>query len=681
MKIRAFKKQVREEANNIEITEISESVKNKANAIAIDNKKETKLAFGRKGAMALMLTSIAIVLIAVATVTFLSQTPSNNLFLSDSVARPIGSKANLKKLVKLSERDYFSFDDLFPVYKSAEMVDSAVAPTDAYSDAMQEASGKASETVSQVAGIQESEIIKCDSNHIYYANRNKVQIYEVNNGKATLVKELTLSNCLNNRYYDARFEYKYFTEINMYITDANLIVMYDKVVGDPNIYQGDYYYYYPNRFVSTVEVYEKTNFNLVKSISVPGSTNDGRVYNDYLYFVTTDSIVDYEIADVIETNNGITNINEFDYNNVIYVPACVDYPYENYICSLNLKTLESNYECQLGERSYGIIYMSKNALYLCNQHYDKEQEEIIYKYSLDENGFLKYSASGKVPGYALNQYSLDERNGYLRIVTTGRFNSVGNNGSNVVNAVYVLSEVEKNGGKVLEVAGKLDEGIGYPGEQVKSVKFNGEYVSIVTYRNTDPLYLIKFITNTQMEIVDYLKVPGYSTFLLDIEIDGVNYKLGVGYTDDFNYKLSLYKEENEQTTQVGKDYVIEAYAERYETANDYNYEVWTYNTIEIINNIRALFLFQDDNDNTFIGFNVDGYENNYYNSTYQKNGGYLLLRIEPDSEDGLVKFKEFSANSYSSRMVAINGYYYLVSLDQADGYQYNASTDSFDAIE
>ncbi|MBP5550489.1 MAG: beta-propeller domain-containing protein [Bacilli bacterium] len=683
MKIKDFKNKVRDEANNIEIANMSDEVSSYAKASSINNKQEkVNVSFGRKQIGILIGSSLAVVLIAVvALIAFNAPNNYNSLLLSGNVARPVGSASNLKKMMREERSWYFPFVNFGA--KNSEGPE--VAIYDETQSVGNGSGGSISETISQVKGIQESEIIKCDAKHIYYAYRNSVEIYEVLNGKATQVTKIDLQNKLYEYDEDTEFVYDYyFTPIEMYLTDDNLILMYEKVLRKQSrIYSASWLgYYYSNTFDTVIQIYNKNNYTLTKEITVPGGLIDGRVYNNYLYFVTSETIQDYKIASVTELSDGDEKETKFDYDDVIYVPDYLEYPYENYICSVNLETLDANYECQLGNNSYETIYMSENAMYLCNNCYNSSNpSEIIYKYAINEDGYLKFASSGRVDGHVNNQYYLDEYNGYLRIATTGRFyTNTTNYTSNVINAVYVLQEKEVYGGKVLEVVGKLDEGIGYPGEQIKSVKFDNEYVSIVTYYQTDPLYLIKFTNNTEIAIVDYLKVPGYSTYLLDIDINGTPYKIGVGLTDDRNYKVSLYQVVDEEVNQVGADFVIKAS----EFIDNGSYDYYnSYIYTPVVDNIRTMFLYQDTNGTTFIGMNLDEY-NNYRindNYNYEQLGKYLVLRIDPEVEDGIVLVNKLDANSQSARMVAINDYFYLVSMSEAKGYTYNSETKVLDLVE
>ena len=683
MKLKAFKREVKKEINNIEIKEMSDDVKSKAIIVASEDRKdEYRIRFSYKQAITLAMCTVAIFLIAITSVAFFTTTNNNNIFIASNIARPVGSKTNLKRIV--NNPGNFSFDGI--LYSASGVAKATAEYTATPENAMDENDLTNSQTIAQVEGIQESEIIKCDNNHIYYAYHDTIEIYEVDKGKTNLIKTIKLSNCLNENHEGYAWA-DLFTDITMYITDNNLLVMYEKPLTYTNRYSSSSYMYWYIEKNTVLEIYDKEEFNLVKSLTVPGNIVDGRVYNDFIYFITSDAIIDYEIGDILEKENGEDKVIKFDYDDVMYVPEYVANPYENYICSINLNTLEANYECQLGDSSYGTIYMSENAMYLCGEQYEyrKGYHQIIYKYIIDGNGFLKYDACGKIDGRVLNQYFLDEYNGYLRIVTTGRFydnsflddvsDNLGfsNAKSQVINAVYVLKEKTNLSGNTLEVVSVLNEGIGYPGEEIKSVKFNKDYVSIVTYYQTDPLYLIKFTDDINIEIVDYLKVPGYSKYLLDVNINDKAYKIGVGVTDNGDYKISLYQEENDDVIQVGNDFVVK----RSEIID--NTHIINSTTIE--SNIRTMFLYQDNNGNTFIGFNLDVYKYVHDERKDVIEGKYIVIKVDLDSEDALVKVKEFDANSYSARMVAIDGYYYLVSYNQALGYKYNTETNDFDLVE
>jgi len=112
-------------------------------------------------------------------------------------------------------------------------------------------------------------------------------------------------------------------------------------------------------------------------------------------------------------------------------------------------------------------------------------------------------ATGKVPGSILNQFSMDEDNGYFRIATTkGSITGIGENVSK--NNMYVL-------GMDLRVVGSIEDIA--PGEKIYSVRYMGNRAYMVTFRKVDPLFVIDLSSPSNPEILGKLKIPGYSDYL------------------------------------------------------------------------------------------------------------------------------------------------------------------------
>jgi len=113
----------------------------------------------------------------------------------------------------------------------------------------------------------------------------------------------------------------------------------------------------------------------------------------------------------------------------------------------------------------------------------------------------------------LNQYSMSEYQGRLRVATTtsGVGSSIGSSES--ANNVFVLES--QNG--VLEIVGRA-ENIA-PGESIQSARFVGPRGFLVTFRQIDPLFTLDLSDPTQPTIVGQLKVPGFSTFIVPMDSD------------------------------------------------------------------------------------------------------------------------------------------------------------------
>lgn len=143
------------------------------------------------------------------------------------------------------------------------------------------------------------------------------------------------------------------------------------------------------------------------------------------------------------------------------------------------------------------------------------------------DGPLTVAAQGSVPGSLLSQFSLDEYDGRLRVVTTtqkGWTDSAG---------LYVLGPDLRQTGSVTDLA---------PDEQVKSVRFAGTVGYVVTFRQTDPLFAIDLSDPAHPTVTSELKIPGFSTYLHPWGADrlvGLGYAgTGTGLTGGL--KLSLF---------------------------------------------------------------------------------------------------------------------------------------------
>jgi uncharacterized secreted protein with C-terminal beta-propeller domain len=130
----------------------------------------------------------------------------------------------------------------------------------------------------------------------------------------------------------------------------------------------------------------------------------------------------------------------------------------------------------------------------------------IYRIAI--NGLqLSFEAKGSLPGSLLNQYSLDEYNGYLRLATNWQgitTDAINNQVGTKMNNVYVLDPT-------LTVTGKL-EGLAQ-NENLHSVRFMGDKCYLVTFKKTDPLFVIDVSGSGNPTVLGELKIPGYSDYL------------------------------------------------------------------------------------------------------------------------------------------------------------------------
>lgn len=125
---------------------------------------------------------------------------------------------------------------------------------------------------------------------------------------------------------------------------------------------------------------------------------------------------------------------------------------------------------------------------------------------------LSVEATGEVPGYPLNQFSMDERNDTLRIATT-----VGRQwGGTPTNDLYVLDEE-------LSIMG-AEKGMA-ENERIFSVRYVGDTAYLVTFRRIDPFHVVDLSDPSEPEELGNVELPGFSTYLHPI---GENRMLGIG---------------------------------------------------------------------------------------------------------------------------------------------------------
>jgi hypothetical protein len=150
----------------------------------------------------------------------------------------------------------------------------------------------------------------------------------------------------------------------------------------------------------------------------------------------------------------------------------------------------------------------------------------IHRFDIAGAGPPRYAGSGEVEGTLLNQYSLSEHEGHLRVATTvGQAGLVvpdgGPNGQRPQSQSMVTVLARKD--NALPQVGKVD-GLG-KGEQIYAVRFFGAVGYVVTFRQVDPLYTLDLSQPARPLVVGELKITGYSAYLHPV---GDRKVLGVG---------------------------------------------------------------------------------------------------------------------------------------------------------
>ncbi|TWT33953.1 Beta propeller domain protein [Posidoniimonas corsicana] len=151
------------------------------------------------------------------------------------------------------------------------------------------------------------------------------------------------------------------------------------------------------------------------------------------------------------------------------------------------------------------VYGDNDNLYVFASGGYASQSTAIRKFSFGaESGQVELAATGVLDGTPLNQFSIDEHNGYLRVVSSGYGWGEG----------HQVTVFEQQDDQLVQV-GEVDRLA--PNEDVYSVRFMGDRLFFVTFRKVDPLFAVDLSDPTDPQVLGELKLPGYSDYLQPID--------------------------------------------------------------------------------------------------------------------------------------------------------------------
>jgi inhibitor of cysteine peptidase len=347
-----------------------------------------------------------------------------------------------------------------------------------------------SKTNIQVEGVDEADVVKTDGEYIYVISGQKVIIVKAYPAEeATVLSRITVNGTLKQLF------------INAY----RLVVFYEN---------GSY-----NETKTCINIYDisdRANPSLRSEITVDGQYFSSRMIGDYVYVIIrkTASLVNGEVVlpkIYSEDECRIIPATDIYYSNI----ADCGYVFTT-IVSVNVMEdkQEPNDETILSGWTT-CIYVSLENIYLAIGDYDKT---VLHRIHI-ENGEISIVADGEVTGYVLNQFSMDEHEGYFRIATTSQMTSSPEEPLPILrlqNNVYILN-------MDLDIVGKL-EGIA-PGEKIHSARFMEDTFYLVTFRKVDPLFVMNLSDPYNPKILGELEITGYSDYL---HVYDENHVIGVG---------------------------------------------------------------------------------------------------------------------------------------------------------
>ena len=137
----------------------------------------------------------------------------------------------------------------------------------------------------------------------------------------------------------------------------------------------------------------------------------------------------------------------------------------------------------------------------------------VYGFDISNPAAPQYLGAGSVPGTLIGQYALSEYDGYLRVATTvGEPTPAPVDGQPAPAQLSdnMVSVLQPQNGTLVTVAAL--RGLG-EGEKIYSVRFIGDLGYVVTYNQTDPLYVVDLSTPDRPTLAGQVSLSGYSSVL------------------------------------------------------------------------------------------------------------------------------------------------------------------------
>lgn len=375
-----------------------------------------------------------------------------------------------------------------------------------------------SETNIQVEGVDEPDVVKTDGTYLYILANSKIYIV-----KAYPAEEATLLSIISFED-DVRIS-------NFFLNKDRLIVFGTSQRYPPDYEEhkeaDEYCLYWWGISTTIINIYDvsnRENPELVNEIEVDGNYYDARMIGDFVYVIATENTGNiYWALD----GNVTINIPEITINDHTRKLSIDDIYYVNNSESIDVMThiisIDINGD-KVDQKSFLLgssqnMYVSNNNIFLacyqyCYYYFGRitQYEELtaIHKITI-KNGEITYVAKGEVPGHTLNQFSMDEHNGFFRIATQ-RWTSESGSTTNL----YILDEELNRTSEIEDIA---------PGERMHSARFMGNKAYLVTFKKVDPFFTLDLSDPYNPKILGILKIPGYSDYLHPYD---ENHIIGIG---------------------------------------------------------------------------------------------------------------------------------------------------------
>lgn len=437
----------------------------------------------------------------------------------------------------------YAGDERAPEMAAAE--DSSASPSSDHG-----AGSDYSGTNIQVEGVDEGDIVKTDGEYIYVISGYELVIFRADGPDTEEIARITVG-------FDERtdgendWSYRGKSPSELYVYGDRLAVIssyysYHDYENDAGIWQ------YEDENYLTVDTYDLTDPTapvLLGSLGQDGGETASRMIDGKVYVVSSYYVYNYDDEDpgTFVPKVYAEDVSTLIDSRYVYMMPYVSSTSYAVICVYDLERAEMlSSQTVLGAGN--TIYMNDSSLYLASGIQEQQESqpytESVYTVTAyswrSATEICRFSVSGgtvepgsvaKVEGYLRNQFSLDEYDGRLRVVTTrsgydykiyedetyGFSNYVAGDDYSSSTSLYILDT------ETMDTVGSVN-GLA-EGETVYSVRFDGDWAYFCTFETVDPLFAVDVSDPTAPIVVSELEITGFSDYL-HVWTDGLLFGLG-----------------------------------------------------------------------------------------------------------------------------------------------------------
>ena len=388
----------------------------------------------------------------------------------------------------------------------------------------------------QVAGVDEADTVKTDGKYLYVIGNDTkiVYIIDANPQNAKILGKISFTDAYLSGIYLSQDGTKLAvlgTQQMPYriLTDSSG----KEATAMPDIYP---YYNSGSTFVYVYNLANKATPVLSRNFTSSGYYVNSRMIGNYIYNIVSEGAYLVNDAVTLPTVFSDSKTTAADPSKIYYANTSDTYYSYTTVASINIANdVQQPTTKTIMMGGAGNIYVSQTNIYITypvsnwlttSQPTPVTSKDIttstgtisimpgiwrpawqgtsIYRVQVSGDS-MSFVATGNVTGNVLNQYSMDESNGYFRIVTTAyEYENEASWNGKQQNNVYVLN-------MNLNVVGRLEDLA--TGENFHSARFMGNRLYMVTFLKTDPLFVIDLSQPNSPRVLGELVIPGYSDYL------------------------------------------------------------------------------------------------------------------------------------------------------------------------